>query len=500
MILLSTLNARYIHSSLGLRYLYAQMGRLQAQSRIIEFTINQRPLDIAEQLLELQPRIIGFGLYIWNITQTSEVMAIIKSLRPDIQLIAGGPEISHETEQSPAYPYADHIIRGQADFAFVDLCRQLLDQQTPPDKIIDASAFNPAQLTLPYEHYNAEDIRQRVIYVEASRGCPFKCEFCLSALDKTAQAVDIDDFLHHMQILYDRGARHFKFVDRTFNLNIKTSERILNFFLAKPLDDLFLHFELIPDRLPERLQALIESFPEGCLQFEIGIQSFNPQVQELISRRQDQDKTRQNLQYLSSHTGVHLHTDLIAGLPGESLDSFAHGFDLLVSLGPQEIQLGILKRLRGTPIIRHQDDFDMVYNPNPPYNILSTRDMDSATLFRLNRFARYWDMIANSGRFGASLTPILGDQPFTRFMALSDWLFTKTGQTHRIALQRLFELLTECYQQEPAVLQALQQDYASAGFKRPLHNQASAPAGRLKAPAEAASKRQQRHRSASASG
>ena len=132
MILLATLNARYIHSSLGLRYLYAQLGELQAHSRIIEFTINQRPLDIAEKLVDLQPRIIGFGLYIWNISQTIEVMAIIKSLRPDIQLIAGGPEISHEIEQSPAFAYADHVIRGQADFAFAALCRQLLEQGPQP--------------------------------------------------------------------------------------------------------------------------------------------------------------------------------------------------------------------------------------------------------------------------------------------------------------------------------------------------------------------------------
>ncbi len=199
MILLCTLNARYIHSSLVLRYLYAHMGELQRQTRIIEFTINQRPLDITEQLLDLQPRIIGFGLYIWNISQTTAVIAMIKSLRPDIQIILGGPEISHETERSPAYPYADFIIRGQADLAFANLCRSLLGQQPPPARIIDAPVPDPAQLALPYPHYTDEDIRQRVIYVEASRGCPFKCAFCLSALDKTARAFDIDHFLQQMQ-------------------------------------------------------------------------------------------------------------------------------------------------------------------------------------------------------------------------------------------------------------------------------------------------------------
>ena len=493
MILLCTLNARYIHSSLGLRYLYAQLQEMQAHSRIIEFTINQRAQDIAEQLLELQPEIIGFGLYIWNITQTTEVIAILKALRPDIRIILGGPEISHETEDSPAFPLADFIIRGQADFAFAELCRALLDKHPPPTRIINAASFDPAQLSLPYAYYSDEDIRQRVIYVEASRGCPYKCEFCLSALDKTSRPVDMDALLQQLQSLYDRGARHFKFVDRTFNLSLNNSERILSFFLGKPLEDLFLHFELIPDRLPHRLRELIRRFPAGSLQFEIGIQSFNPQVQQLISRQQDQHKTIENLQFLRTETAVHMHTDLIAGLPGEDLDSFARGFDLLVSLNPQEIQLGILKRLRGTPIIRHQQSFAMVFNPNPPYNILSTREMDSATLFRVHRFARYWDMIANSGRFVASLPDILGDQPFARFMALSDWLHATTGQTHRIALQRLFGLLYQYFQQQPQLISKLQQDYASAGFKQPLQHRLPGATSKLKDPAEAASSRQQRH-------
>jgi radical SAM superfamily enzyme YgiQ (UPF0313 family) len=469
MILLCTLNAKYIHSSLGLRYLYANMGELQAQTRIMEFMINQRPVDIAEQILNEQPVIVGLGVYIWNIAQTTEVIAILKSINPKITIVLGGPEISYETKSSPAFPYADHIIRGQADLDFPELCNHILEQRDNLPTVIDARAFHPRELQLPYAFYDKEDIRQRVIYVEASRGCPFKCEFCLSSLDKTSQAFDTDLFLQAMQSLYERGARHFKFVDRTFNLNIKTSQRILQFFMGKPLHDLFLHFELIPDRLPQELKQLIQMFPPGCLQFEIGIQTFNPQVQKNISRKQDHDKTVQNLRYLSDETEVHLHTDLIAGLPGENLRSFASGFDLLISLQPHEIQLGILKRLRGTPIIRHDNEFNMIYNPTPPYNILSTTDMDARTLFRLNRFARYWDMIANSGRFTFTVMEILADQPFDNFMKLSDWLFSTTGQTHRIALPRLFRLLYDFGAQSENMEAALQQDFLKTGIKNPFH-------------------------------
>ena len=465
MILLCTLNSRYIHCSLGLRYLYANMGELQSRCDIMEFMINQRAIDIAEQILNRNPQIIGFGVYIWNVTQTTELLSILKALKPELKIILGGPEISYESAQSPAWPYADHVISGQADFAFGELCTELLQQNAPPHKLIAAKPFHPQALELPYRYYSEEDIRQRVLYVEASRGCPFKCEFCLSSLDKTAQPFDIDRFLDAMQDLYQRGARHFKFVDRTFNLNIKTSRQILQFFLQKPLNDLFLHFELIPDRLPNELKSMIEQFPPGCLQFEIGIQTFNAQVQQTISRKQDHQKTLDNLHYLFTRTRVHLHTDLIAGLPGEDLQSFARGFDQLIALQAQEIQMGILKRLRGTPIIRHDKDFNMIYNPNPPYNVLSTAHMDSHTLFRINRFARYWDMIANSGRFSHSLPWILGKQPFHRFMALSDWLFGTTGQTHRIALPRLFRLLLQYHADDADFRTLLQQDFSHSGIK-----------------------------------
>lgn len=461
MILLCTLNARYIHSSLGLRYLYANMGELQDQTQLIEFMISQRPIDIAENILNQNPDIVGFGLYIWNTSQTTEVISILKALKPEIKIILGGPEISHETETSPAFPHADYIIRGQGDFAFSRLCKDILNHEPPPNKIIDAPIFHPNDLILPYRYYSKEDIRQRILYVEASRGCPFKCEFCLSSLDKTALPFDTGLFLQEMEILYQRGARHFKFIDRTFNLNIKTSRKILSFFLEKPLENLFLHFELIPDRLPDDLKELIKQFPPGCLQFEIGIQTFNPDVQNKISRRQNHKKTLANLIFLKTETAVHCHVDLIAGLPGENLQSFAEGFDLLVSLQPHEIQLGILKRLRGTPIIQHTKTQHMVYNPNPPYTVLSTKDIDRQALFRLNRFSRYWDMIANSGRFSNTLPKILGEKPFENFMALSDWLFEETGQTHKIALPRLFRLLHQ-YSNES---KTLNKDFDKTGIK-----------------------------------
>lgn len=446
-ILLSTLNARYAHASLGLRYLQANMGTLQDQTRLKEFVIGTRVADIVEKLLAEKPRIIGFGVYIWNVNDITEVVGLLKLLAPEIVIILGGPEVSYEFGEQAVVKQADYVVTGCGDITFPKLCDAVLHGPKPLMKIHAGEQPPVDQIALPYALYSDEDIAHRTLYVEASRGCPFKCEFCLSALDKTAWPFELDRFLAEMEALYQRGARVFKFVDRTFNLNVKTSLRILQFFLDKlnayPDDPVFAHFELVPDHLPEALKERIQQFPSGALQFEIGIQSFNPEVQTLVSRKQDNDKAAANLRWLREQSQAHLHVDLIAGLPGENLDSFARGFDKLVGLGPHEIQFGILKRLRGTPIIRHTETYKLVFDPAPPYTILATDRLDFATMQRLVRFARYWDLVANSGRFAKTLPTLLADAPFARFIAFSDWLYAKTDATHRIALDRLAVLVSQ---------------------------------------------------------
>ncbi len=221
---------------------------------------------------------------------------------------------------------------------------------------------------------------------------------------------------------------------------------VLDKLEAHPDDPVYAHFELVPDHLPDALKEGISKFPPGALQFEIGIQSFNPDVQALVSRKQDNQKAADNIRWLSSASSAHLHVDLIAGLPGEDMASFGRGFDQLWALGPDEIQFGILKRLRGTPIIRHTEAFGMVFDPYPPYTILATNLIDFATMQRLVRFARYWDLVANSGRFAHTLPQMLGEAPFDNFMAFADWIYAKTDATHRIALDRLAKLLAEWLQ------------------------------------------------------
>ena len=457
-IVLSTLNAKYLHASFGLRCLMANLGQLQSRAKILEFDINQRPLEIAEALLEAAPKILGLGVYVWNAGPTLELLGILRRLRPDLKIVLGGPEVSYEWDQQPIIGLADHVITGEADLAFASLCQNLLSATDPrPPKLIAAPVPDVAALALPYDLYDARDIEHRVVYVEASRGCPFTCEFCLSSLEIPVRQFPLDPFLVAMQQLHDRGLRRFKFVDRTFNLNLMVARRILGFFLERWTPGLFVHFEMVPDRLPAELRELIARFPPGALQFEVGIQTFDPAVERLVSRRQDHGRLEDNLRWLRASTGVHVHADLIAGLPGETLGTFAAGFDRLLGLGPQEIQVGILKRLRGTPIIRHDAEFAMVYNPAPPYEVLSTRDLDFATLARLRRFAGFWGLFGNSGHFAAAL-PLLwedGASPFARFMAFSDWLHQQGGKPSGIARQRQHAFLGEYLLSVPGLPEAL---------------------------------------------
>ena len=508
-VVLTTLNAKFIHASLGLRYLLANMARhgstaLQTGAVIREFTI-QRPLDqVAQELLALKPRIIGLGVYIWNVTQTTELVRLLKAQAPEVKIVVGGPEVSHEWEAQEVVALADHLITGWGDVSFPKLCLALLHGPKPLMKVIAGEQPPLDDIALPYAHYSDADLAHRVLYVEASRGCPFKCEFCLSSLDKTAWAFDLDVFLGELDSLYARGARTFKFVDRTFNLKAAASAKILQFFLDKLTQDpvLFVHFELIPDQLPDRLKDLIAQFPPGVLQFEIGIQSFNPEVQQRISRRQDDAATVANLQWLLSSSQAHLHTDLIFGLPGEDLASFAAGFDKLYALGPHEIQLGILKRLRGTPIARHTPAHAMVYQDEPPYAVLSTDVVDAQTLTQFNRLASYWDRIANSGRFTRTLPRLLATHtsPFMAFWNFSVWLWARQGSRHSLTPEQLVDAIFDYLQTHtnPQELrQVLLADYLASGARsRPACLSEVLPHTAPQARDAALGKRQARHQRA----
>ncbi|TDR32586.1 B12-binding domain-containing radical SAM protein [Hydromonas duriensis] len=503
MITLATLNARYSHASLGLRYLLANLGEHAAYTRLAEYTIKTPLADMCEDILKDAPRIIGLGVYIWNVNETLALIEAIRARAPQTVIILGGPEVSYEVDAQAICKAADYIVTGWGEVTLPKLLTALIHGPKPLMKVHAGEQPPLNDIALPYELYTDHDLKHRNIYVEASRGCPFKCEFCLSSLDKTAWAFDLDVFLIEMNALYARGARTFKFVDRTFNLKPETGRRILDFFLEKitaaPDDPLFVHFEVIPDHLPELLKSAIAQYPAGSLQFELGIQTLNTTVQKHISRKTNLTKAQDNITWLREHSQAHLHVDLIAGLPSETMQSFAEGFDRLYSWRAHEIQLGILKRLRGTPIIRHTKTFKMVYSDSPPYEIISTADVTKNELDDFKHFAKYWDNIANSGRFNQTLPLILGDAPYARFNELSQYLHAQWQRSHSIALERLYTEVANWLigQSEPHahddIRAAVTADYVSSGSQGKLPWMARGLTIETKQRTDAALARQARH-------
>lgn len=466
-ILIAAINARHSHTSMGGRCLLANMGELRAQTELAEFTLQQSAAEIAAAIAAHAPRILGLGVYIWNAARVAELLPLLRRQSPQTKIVLGGPEIT------AAATGADFLILGEGDLAFAALCRDVLAGK-PAEQILWPPPPDLAAIRMPYDEYTDADLAHRLLYVESSRGCAMRCDYCVSANDEAVRYFPMPALLAAFDNLLQRGACQFKFCDRSLNLDLPRAVEILAFFRKRlpQYPGLFLHFEMYPDRFPAELREVLARFPPRSLQLEIGLQSFNPKVLETIRRPQDLDRAADNLRFLREHTHAWLHTDLIAGLPGETPDSFTAGFDRLVALDPHEIQLGILKKLPGAPIARHDDAFAMRYNPAPPYEILSTRDWPAEQLARTARFAHYWDAIVNSQRF-IPAAPLIWNgaaSVFVAFMEFADWMGARFPREHGVALADLvtavFQFLTHVRGLPPeTAAEALLRGYRHAGAR-----------------------------------
>jgi len=439
-IVLCTFNARYTHTSIGLRYLYANLKELRDDAVIKEFVINSQVADAIETVLKENPKVVGVGAYIWNANEVGEFIEVLKKIAPHIIIVAGGPEASYFPHRVD-FSKADYFVQGEGDVAFYELCRNIFDGNPPQKKIIKAEIVDLSKIELPYAYYTDNDVANRQCYVEASRGCPYSCEFCLSSLDKKVRKIETKRFLKEMSILWDRGVRSFKFIDRTFNQGIGTANKLMDFFLSKE-PPYFIHFEVIPDNFPNSIKQRIKEFPPASLQLEVGIQTLDPQISQNIYRKLNIEKIRKNLEFLENETKAHLHVDLIVGLPGESLEQFGKNLDLLYSMTKCEIQLGILKKLSGTTLNRHDEIHGMVYSDKPPYDILQNTLIPFDMMQKMKRFTRFWDMVYNSGNFKKSVTYLFGEgKVYDGFFAFSQWIYSQTQSTWQISLDRLAHLV-----------------------------------------------------------
>ncbi|MDR0448826.1 MAG: B12-binding domain-containing radical SAM protein [Treponema sp.] len=466
-IVLATINAKWIHPSLALRLLKANLGALEEQCEILEFALRQPLNEKVDSILTAEPKLLGLSVSIWNHLATLELLKALEEKWDVGQkpvIVLGGPEVSWLFEDAEIFQYADYVIRGEGEESFRSLCYEVFygSQQTKkPDaelrqsqqfhnhKNAESAAIGEIivdvnKIETAYHLYTDEDISQKLIYVEATRSCPFNCEFCQGGLQPVRE-FPLEPFLANMETLVKRGVRTFKFLDRSFNLNIERAKKILEFFLAATRERSFcVHFEIVPSRFPLELKELIRRFSAGTLRLELGLQTLNLQTRALIQLSGNLDKELENLEFLCRETNAILHVDLIAGLPGESIDSFHAGFDRLWQVlsgtlagspgsppfGSFEIQLGILKCLPGTPIIRHNEAYGMKYSPAPPYEVIKTNALSAAELDRIKNFARFWELIVNRNSF-PDLIPRLfppGENVFEKFITLSDRLFEQFGR------------------------------------------------------------------------
>ena len=459
-IVIAVLNARYAHTALGVRCLVANMGELRSRTVLEEFLIQDDPERVAEQILSHRPTIVGISLSIWNMVPSGQVISIIKRVAPDVCIIVGGPEV--RWAETPPHG-ADVLIRGEAETVFPGICTRILEGNTVP-KVVDGGLPDLTSLVLPYDEYDDDDLSRRIIYVESSRGCPFGCEFCLSSREDKLRRFDIDRLLEKLETLIARGCKGFKFIDRTFNVDEGHWSRILDFFyehwpredagtLVRPIstrqaalgsvrgESFFLHFEVVPDRFDDKLIESLARFPAGGIQLEVGIQTLDPVVGERIGRRVDAETVARNLSRLKSGTGVHIHADLIIGLPGEDENGFGRSFDSLRAMNPDEIQLGILKLLPGAPIIRHADTYSMTFNPTPPYDVLQTDCITYSQMQHLKRTAKYYDIFVNSGKFKGAMNFLMsrGTSSFRAFSDFSSWIYRRIGKDHAVSQPRQYE-------------------------------------------------------------
>ena len=438
-IVLASLSAKFIHSSLALRYLtrFADNGA-RHNLQTMEFTINQRLEFIADELFRQQPDVILFSCYIWNVEMLKQLCPLLKKIMPDCMLGFGGPEVSYESETFLwDNPTIDLVMRGEGEMVFTQLLNYL-DYGQPESlqeikgltfrqegEILSTPQQEPLDLALlpfPYEE-EFQDVQNQIIYYETQRGCPYSCGYCLSSIEKGVRFVPLEKVLPELQLFLDAKVRQVKFIDRTFNCKKSHAMAIWRYLHEHDNGVTNFHFEITADLLDQETIDFLKTVRKGLFQFEIGVQSTNPQTISAINRNVDFDKLSGIVKQIKAGGNIHQHLDLIAGLPYEDYASFGRSFNDVYALQPEQLQLGFLKVLKGSMIYQRQQDFAIVYQDTAPYEVLTTHALPYGDTLRLKAVEEMVETYYNSGKFLNTLDYLvpLYDNPFAFFEQLSQY-------------------------------------------------------------------------------
>ena len=447
-VVITTLNAKYTHSSLALRYLRETCKDL-CDIEIAEFSINNQILDILGQLFEKRPEVLGFACYIWNIEMTKQLIALVRKVLPETVIVCGGPEVSYDTrafmEENAA---VDYVIRGEGEDAFSALLRGLQQaEKNSLDQIPGLAGRNPGgifencavtvekltSLPFPYQPEEMELLREKIIYYESSRGCPFACKYCLSCATSGVRYLPLERVQAEIAFFVKQNVRQIKFVDRTFNAKKEHFLPILR-FLAKQQGRTNFHFEIAVDYLDEEVLSVLEKMPPGRIQLEIGIQSTHLPALEAVSRVNHWDMIQNNIRRILHGRNMHVHVDLIFGLPEEDRAAFARSFDDVYALQPDMLQLGFLKFLKGAAMMELVEKYQYIYMDQAPYQVLANAALSYADVRKFHTFEEIFELYYNSGRLRQTtkyLISQMGGSPFGFYDALTD--FWEEQGYHKIA-------------------------------------------------------------------
>lgn len=441
--LLVAINAKYIHSNPAIYSLRAYAGdELTPYIELVEYTINQQMQDILADIYMREPDVVGFSCYIWNWNMIQELLRELPKLLPHTDLWLGGPEVTyHGLEILEQFPHVKGIMVGEGEATF----KELLQWYVTQTRINGQKAYNvqnlsdisglclsdgytpvrePIDLTaLPFLYDHTEQFANRIIYYETSRGCPYRCSYCLSSVDKQVRLRDMDVVTKELQFFLDNRVKQVKFVDRTFNCDHGHTKAIWQYIHEHDNGVTNFHFEISADILQEEEIALLSRMRSGLVQLEIGVQSVNPKTLEAVNRRADIEKLEAIVAAIHRRHNVHLHLDLIAGLPYEDYESFGNSFNRVYAMNPEQLQLGFLKVLKGSPLAERAGEFGICHLSKPPYEVLYTKWLSYKDVLRLKGIEEMVEQYYNSGQFVHTLSFLeqAFESPFAMYEALADF-------------------------------------------------------------------------------
>ncbi len=462
-IVLTTLNSKFIHTSLSIRYLKAFVEDL-VDVELKEYTINQDIDYIASQLFKTNGDLIGFSTYIWNLRETLRICEILKKVKPEVKILLGGPEVSFDSvEILETYPFIDYIIYGEGEESLKEFLTSIKEGNddfkdikgltyrrdnkvimNPPRPLIRDLNIIPS----PYENIG-DEFNNKIVYFESSRGCPFNCKFCLSSTIKGVRYFNIDRVKEELDKLIKARVKQVKFVDRTFNANKKYAMEIMNFIIDRNPENINFHFEVTAHLLDDEMLDFLSNVKEGLFQFEIGVQSTNLETIDAIGRTTDFPKLKEVSKKIKSYKNIHQHLDLIAGLPYEDYGSFKKSFNDVYEIKPEKIQLGFLKLLKGSSLRIDEEKYGFKYLDIPPYEVLENNYISYEELIRLKSIEELVEKYYNEGFFENSLEYIITNfykTPFDFYEALSQYWEGKKYYDISISRARLYEVLIDFYQ------------------------------------------------------